>query len=245
MNSFRNTALLLILTLGLYACNSVEAPSSNFNIVTHGRIPESQIENISEVLAQRVPEIMDKLGQRSMPKVSVVVWQDREDFAEEFGEDATNVRGFINSDNWEVHLIDLRAPLGFGALHEYVHLISLAVYDGNGQLPIWLWESLAIYESRRPPPPDPESLSCIGRNYVPTLNELSSHPSNIYRIGYLLAEFIVSQWSYDTFRLLLRNGGDVLESLDVSEARFEQLWLSYILSTYDIAHLEASSPQQC
>lgn len=245
MNFIRNITLLIILVLGVHACSSVEAPTSNFDIVTQGRISESQKENISEVLGQRVPEIMSKLGEKSIPKVTVVVWQDRNEFTEEFGEDATNVRGFINSDNWEVHLINLRTPLGLGALHEYVHLISLAVNDGNSQLPIWLWESLAIYESRRPPPPDPVSLSCVGRNYVPTLSELSLHPSNIYRIGYLLAEFIVSQWSYDAFRPLLLNGGDVFATFGISEARFEELWLSYINSTYDISALNASSSQQC
>ncbi len=169
-----------------------------------------------------------------MPRVKVILWMDGNEFAEEFGGNAINVRGFINSDKWEVHLFDTGSPLGFSALHEYVHLISLAVNPRRNEIPLWLWESIAIYESGRPPPPDPVTLSCITQNNIPTLSELNEHPSNIYRIGFLLAEFIESEWTYDAFRLLLLNRGEIPTTFNISESEFRDRWLNYVLENHRI-----------
>lgn len=237
--------LLLAILVSTSGCLGTIASDERFRIVLQDAVSEVQSENISEVLSESVPSVMARLRVQDMPIVKVFVWEDRDDFAYEFGEDARNVRGFIDSNEWEVHLINLGAPLGYSALHEYVHLISLAVNENRGQIPLWLWESIAIYESRRPPPPRPEDLTCIGQNRVPTLQELNSHPSNIYRIGYLLAEFIDAQWNYDAFRLLLLSNGDVPSTFGITEADFEELWLNYILTSYNISPIEATVSPNC
>ena len=239
-------ALLSVIVIG---CSSSDrpanAPSDIFRIITRGDIPESQLVDIKEVMTERAPVVMSNLGVSSMPLVTINVWQDRNAFGNEFGEDATNVRGFIDSKDWEVHVLNVRSPIGRGALHEFVHLVSLSVNKGNGQIPKWLWEAEAIYESKRPPPPNPANLACISSTNIPSLEDLNHHPSNIYRIGDLLAEFIVEAWSYEKLRELILTQGDVPVTLNISEQEFEKMWLSYTNSKYDISTDSSAVSKQC
>ena len=144
-----------------------------------------------------------------------------------------------------MHVLNVGAPLGRSALHEFVHLVSLASNQGNGEIPIWLWEAVAIFESKRPPPPNPVNLACISQNSIPSLQELSEHPSNIYRIGSLLAEFIVDTWGYSHLAELVETSGDISNTLEISETEFQILWLVYVISHYDIPESEISVSQQC
>lgn len=239
-------ALLSVIVIGCSSSDSpVNAPVDIFRIITIGDIPESQLVDIREVMTERAPVVMSNLGVSSMPLVTIKVWQDRNAFGKEFGEDATNVRGFIDSENWEVHVLNVRTPIGRGALHEFVHLVSLSKNQGNGPIPKWLWEAVAIYESKRPPPPNPGNLTCISSTDIPSLAELNQHPSNIYRVGNLLAEFIVETWSYEVLSELILNNGDVPTTLNISEQTFEQMWLSYSISQYDISPDNSAVSQQC
>ena len=88
-----------------------------------------------------------------MPRVSIVVWQDPDAFEEEYGENAENVAGFLDPEDWEAHMLNVNRTLGLGTVHEFTHLVSLARNPEIPNNPKWLWEAVAIYESNRPPPP--------------------------------------------------------------------------------------------
>ena len=239
-------ALLSVIVIGCSSSDSpVNAPVDIFRIITTGDIPESQLVDIREVMTERAPVVMSNLGVSTMPLVTIKVWQDRNAFGKEFGEDATNVRGFIDSENWEVHVLNVRTPIGGGALHEFVHLVSLSKNQGNGQIPKWLWEGVAIYESKRPPPPNPSSLMCITPYSIPSLTGLNAHPSNIYRIGNLLLEYIVNTWTYSGLVQLIRTNGSIEQSLGITEHQFHEQWLAYANTQYNFPSDRNLRPQSC
>ncbi len=180
-----------------------------------------------------------------MPRVSIVVWQDPDAFEEEYGENAENVAGFLDPEDWEAHMLNVNRTLGLGTVHEFTHLVSLARNPEIPNNPKWLWEAVAIYESNRPPPPKPSTLSCITPTSIPTLDELDDHPVNIYRVGHLLAEFIVMTWSQQTLGELVATNGDVLSTLNVAPDEFEQMWLDYVNSGYDMPQSGGQGVTDC
>lgn len=241
--------LILNVTASGYGCSNSSSISNGsdeaFRIISMGDVPEVQIVDITSVLSEEVPRILENYSVSNFPTATIRVWQDRNSFSREFGEDATNVRGFIDSADWEVHVLNTGAPLGRSALHEFVHRVSLVKNQGNGQIPIWLWEAVAIYESKRPPPPNPADLNCVNTTNISTLEALNNHPSIINRIGNLLTEFILNSWSYETLGELITTNGNLATTLNISEAEFEQMWLVYANTAYDLSTNSSVISQNC
>ncbi len=245
MNLLRTMVTNATLLFVLGACTPKTIAPASYTINVRGQIPGDIVEQVDSVLAERVPLIMHQLSASRMPVVEVNLWQDRGEFLEEFGEPAPSVRGFINRDAWQVHVLYLGVPPGLSTLHEYIHLITVAANEADQFTPIWLWESIAIFESKRPPPPGLDRLRCISPDHVPTLQSLNTHPTNIYRVGNLLFEFLLDEWSYDIAAKLIKNGGDIYAVLGISETTFEQLWLDYIISNYDVSMLQSEPENRC
>jgi len=219
--------------------------TSSFEVVSRGQVPESETAEVRGSIEEAIPRVLADLGVTELPPITVYVWGDADGFAQEYGEDATGVRGFISSENWEVHALYSGQPVWRSVLHEYTHLVSLARNPqilGNAR---WLWETVAIFESNRPPRPDESTLACISRTHVPSLDELSEHPSNIYRVGHLLGEFIVQTWSREALGTLIATTGDTFASFGISPHQFEQMWLAYLLENHDINESTVGSVENC
>ena len=54
----------------------------------------------------------------------------------------------------------------------------------------------------------------------------------IYQLGYVLGEFIVSRWGRDAFLRLIETNADLQGVLGVSAAEFEAAWQSYVRQRY-------------
>ena len=213
---------------------NADAPVENyFRFLTIGQVPESKMAELSSTLSEYRLSVMEHLGVTEMPKVTVNVWNDRDAFEEAYGENAQFVRGYIDPETWSIHIYNT-GRLGLGTVHEFTHLVSLARNPNIVQNPKWLWEAVAIYESNRPPPPNPSTLACITTTTIPTLNDLNEHPMNIYRVGYLLAEFIATTWSQQALGELIATNGDISISLNLPSDEFEKMWLEYVISRYNI-----------
>jgi hypothetical protein len=189
---------------------------------------------VAAAVEEAQARILDDLDVTELPAVTVMVWQDRAAFEKKYGANAQNVQGFIDSRAWAVHIFNDGRALGPRAVHEFTHLVSLARNRDVLNNPRWLWEAVAIYESKAPPPPDPVTLACISSTRIPALEELDAHPGNIYRIGHLLAEFIVMKWSKAALGELISRNGDVAGTLGASPEEFRRLWLEYVLGEYEI-----------
>jgi hypothetical protein len=96
----------------------------------------------------------------------------------------------------------------------------------------WLWESIAVYESRQFIPPS--SIPDLVAGRFPTLAELNdfNHRPSIYLVGYTIAEFIVEEWGFEAVRQLVVSRGNLESTLGLSTAEFETRWRSFVEERY-------------
>ena len=226
---------LLLVALGCGMQNyspSAKLEFLRFNAV--GAVTPQTMVEIETTMVEHSPEILEHLGVQAMPPVSVFVWQIRKDFESRYGSNTSYVRGFIDPDKFEVHVLNTSQSPAMGTIHEYVHLVLLRVNATISHNPKWLWETVAIYESNRPPPPEVQELACLTASGVPHLSDLNIHSTNIYRVGYYLGDFVVSKWGWPGMRRLIQANGDTEMGLEVSEKEFEAMWLQHMNSQYKL-----------
>lgn len=222
------------------ACKGI-SPIEDFHYVAIGEVPESTMVEISETLEENRSRIVENFGVTDLPGITVKIWQDREPFEIAYGEGAENTQGYVDIENWEVRFFNGRPTLGLSAVHEFTHLVTVGLNPTIGNNPRWLWEATAIYESNRPPVPNPTTLNCLSSSTFPSLDELNTHPSNIYRMGYFIAEYIVANWEQKGLNRLVESNGNIQESLGITEEFFEHGLLEFILSKYHLKYNKDAS----
>ena len=241
MRNKKNFQIFLMFLLGLHGCSdTLPTPSEqawqpddttlgeHFVYVMIGFVPAPKMHEVATTLNEHRIRIMRNQGVSNLPRVTVKVWGDRDSFEQAFltheHGNARFVAGYVDAENWEVRVFNFDRPIGLTAVHEFAHLVSIAVNPSIDNNPRWLWEAIAIYESARPPVPDVSDLKCFGPSSSPTLQDLNRHPMNIYRVGYYLTKFIVDSWGMEGVAQLIESNGDLPASLGVSEQQFENLW---------------------
>ena len=205
---------------------------------------------LSQTLESQWTRILANLMVPEMPPVVVKVWQDREEFEEAFldgaapDETAGNTQGYADIENREVRVFNYGGGAGLTAVHEFTHLVSLQIKPAINNNPRWLWEAVAIHESGRPRAEDRTTLRCVSADYLPSLESLDSHPFNIYRIGYYLAEYLLENSSRSDYYELIKSGGDLEHSLGVTSQELHAGWLDYMVSRYEIRYSEEFPAQR-
>ena len=99
--------------------------------------------------------------------------------------------------------------------------------------PRWLWETVALYENGEFV--HPRTIPYLVSGAFPTLQQLNVDPNGgrqIYEVGYLLGEFIVSTWGRPAYLRLILSNGDVASVLGVSAANFESAWRAFVQQRY-------------
>lgn len=118
-------------------------------------------------------------------------------------------------------------------IHEYVHCVTLNIKSNFGNNPRWLWESIAIYEAGQFI--DPRNIPYMVARTSPSMNQLNSFSNTyIYDVGYLLAEFIVTNWSYAHLRGLILNNGNTTATLGMTSLQFHAAWFEFVKTKYGI-----------
>ena len=117
------------------------------------------------------------------------------------------------------------------AVHEMAHVVTFHLSRAGGN-PVWLWESIAVYESRQLVPPS--SIPDLVAGRFPTLVELNDffHRPSIYQVGYTICEFLVEEWGWDAVRRLVVVRGDLESTLGLSTAEFEARWQRFVEARY-------------
>lgn len=118
-------------------------------------------------------------------------------------------------------------------VHEFVHAVSLDVNPRSGNNPRWLWEAVALYENGEFV--HPRLIESVARGNFPTLQQLNADvntDTQIYQLGYMLGEFIVSRWGRPALIRLIETNADLPGVLGVSAAEFEAAWQSYVRQRY-------------
>lgn len=199
-----------------------------------GSTPEATLRAAADRLEVEYSRILSDLGVPSHPTVSVRVWHDATSYYNEltryFGT-RYQATGYITGPV-ELRLLD-GSNLNINVVHEFIHAVSLDVNARFGNNPRWFWETVALYENGEFV--DPRMLDYVRRGDFPTLQQLNvdvNGGTQIYQLGYVLGEFIVTRYGRAAFVRLIETNADLQAVLGLTTAEFEAAWQSYVRQTY-------------
>ena len=217
---------------------SIKVESTHFRIMGD-RVPSSTVSTVVDALEQQFGRITADLGVSQLPVVTVKLWLDPESFYQEMaaktGQRYAGATGFV-AGQAEVSILD-GANAGGRAVHEFAHVVSMAVNPRIGNNPRWLWEAVAIFEAQEFV--DPTRLSYLVAGQFPTLAALNSDFNSsrqIYDVGYLLGEFVVTAWDRTALVRLIQLNGDIVAALGLTTSEFEQRWADFVRQKYLTPH---------
>lgn len=207
--------------------------TSHFRVLA-GTTPDTTVRAAADRLEQEYGRISINLNLSGLPVMTVRIWQDDATYFDEltryFGV-RYQAAGYITG---PAELRVLAVPqLATNVVHEFVHAASLAVNPAFGNNPRWFWETVALYENGERV--EPRSLDYLVRGAFPTLQQLNADPNagrQIYELGYLLGEFIVTRWGRAAYLELIRTNANLSPVLGVSTPEFEAAWQAFVRQRY-------------
>ena len=240
-----NKTLLIasfFLLLLFISCDNTSEPlipdtpeTEQFNFVLYNGLTETDIAQVKTNLNNNRLRITNHLQLTNMPDVTIKIWGDYTSFLNDMEADIgtryngatgyifgpTEVRMYFNNDAAQA------------AVHEFAHLVSMQINMSISNNPRWFWEAIAIYEAQEFV--DPSTLSYMVSGNYPTINQLNSDFNSnrtIYSVGYILSEYIITNWGIDQFIQLIRSNGNIQVTLGLSVSEFETGWYRYIEDVY-------------
>ena len=219
-----------------YCRHTTELNDNNFEYILYDDLTLSDITEISEELETKQHQILKALNVINMPKVTVKIWSNYDNFLDDMEADIgiryIGATGYVfDKEEFRIYLTN-RSPLT--AIHEFAHLVSMQINETIPNNPRWLWEAVALYLTNDFT--DPRSIPYMVSGEYPNLNELNTNYNNsnhsIYNIGYVLLEYIVQTWDMNTVIRLIETNGNIREVLEITVAEFELGWYSFIESKY-------------
>jgi hypothetical protein len=206
--------------------------TEHFRILA-GATPASELRAAADRLELEYARIVTGLGVDRLPEITVRVWQDPAAYFDvltrHFGV-RYEASGYITG---PTELRMLAGPrLATTAVHEFVHAATLSLNPSFANNPRWLWETVALYENGEFV--DPRTLPYLAGGAFPTLQQLNVDPNagrQIYELGYLLGEYIISTYGRPGYLQLILSNGD-LSVLGVSQSEFESGWRSFVRRRY-------------
>ena len=182
-----------------------------------GTAPNTAVQAAADRLEAEYARIITGFGLSGVPMITVRIWQDETTYFNEltryFGV-RYQAAGYITGPA-ELRVLAV-ANLPVNVVHEFVHAASMWFNPSFANNPRWLWEA-------------------VERSAFPTLQQLNADPNagrQVYEVGYLLGEFIVSTWGRPAYLRLIQANADLPGVLGVSTAAFESAWQSYVRQRY-------------
>ena len=230
--------LILVSCCILSCSNSVNSTDSSekshFEFELYDGLSSSFISDISHELEKNYTRIISDLEVQNMPTVIVKIWADYDNFNEVMRADlgSNHVAG---ATGYVYNMIEIRILYGsdapLTAVHEFAHIVTLQVNSSIGNNPRWLWEALALYEAQQFN--DPKTLPYMVLGDYPTLYELNDKSNtNIYRVGYILLEYVIETWGKDSVIELIKSNGNIPETLGITFEKFESGWYQFVKEKY-------------
>jgi len=185
--------------------------------------------------------ITSDLRVASLAMTSVWVWQDSDSFYADMGTRGEVYYGaggyVVNAHTVSMLVVPAASPAEVGreAVHEFAHIVSIAVNGSIANNPRWLWETVAQYESGSYV--DPTRIEYMRAGRYPSIADLNAAwntSSQVYQVGYVLGEFIVARWGQDGLVRLIRLNGDIPGALGVATAELESGWRAFLHEKYGL-----------
>lgn len=200
-----------------------------------GATPDVLVQDVSNRLEGEYERVIADLRLSGVPPVTVRIWSDSSTYyqamEQHFGTRYIGASGYL-AGSAEIRLLS-NPQLASNAVHEFCHVASLRVNQTFANNPRWLWETVAAYENREFV--QPASLAYLQSGAYPSLTELNAGINasrQVYELGYLLGEFIVSTWGQDTLVRLIEANGDLRAVVGLDEAAFMARWYDWVRRKY-------------
>jgi hypothetical protein len=213
---------------------AMRVQTPHFQMFAGTTTPDATLRAAGDRLEGEYARILNDLGVSSHPTVTVRIWQDATSYYDEltrFFGTRSRAAGYITGPT-ELRLL-AGGNLNTDVVHEFTHAVSLNMNPRFGNNPRWLWETVALYESGEFV--HPNLIESVSRGNFPTLQQLNADvntDSQIYQLGYLLGDFIVSRYGRDALIKLIQTNADLQGVLGVSTAAFEAAWQSFVRQKY-------------
>jgi len=188
----------------------------------------SKMPAYESALEDNYERILNDLEVTGLPRVYGRFYSDQASFDAAFSWAAGEKGLVLDVDDFRVVTVpfDPIAPV-----HEFTHCASLSL-DIDAYQVVWLWESVAVWETDAFVPPS--SVPCVANGHLPTLERLNQRDPacSVYDLGYTIGEFIVQRWGPSALHDLLAAHGDVRGVLGITVARFEADWHAFLKQRY-------------
>jgi len=222
--------LILIIIPFLFTCEKnnqsisysspiiIDYPGFQFKL--YAGISESKAKVIYDSLTTNKDRINNHLRVSNMPNLIVSVWSNRKEFdgveKQRLGTIYPGTTGYLNG--YAEMCLFYHNTTASDAVHEFAHLASLAINPNFSNRPRWLWEAVAIYESRGIV--DFSKWSSIEKEF-PGFTALNQYNSPLpYKWGYPLAKFILDEWGDEAYINLIMTNGNIKNVLGINEDEF-------------------------
>ena len=244
------TSILIIFFLSFNACKKKTPPPANIEntiAYTHftfhyTKYDTDKIGQINQLLEDNYAQILAHHGLAQVDHITFYFFETVADLRLEVHKKYPSIyipdyAGGLTPSATEVYLISQNLP-GFtrdykDIVHEFAHCVSQSLNPSIPNNPRWLWESVAIYEANQFV--DPATLDYMVAQTPPNLDELSSFSSTrIYQVGFLISEFIISEWGILKYKDLIAANGNITTVLGISKTVFEQRWFDFVKTKYHI-----------
>jgi hypothetical protein len=236
---------LIITTLLIICCTNLEAQiyKTNHFKIFYTKLDDKNIKEIADSVENNYTRIITNLQSKELPIVSIHFYPDSASFREGVKLWVRNppvwMQGITLGDS-AIHMISPDAPnwddyqtMIKNTIHEFAHCVSRHINKTINNKPRWLWESIAIYESNQTS--DPRQLSYLVNQKPPVLSELNSWSStDIYAVGYFIAEYLVKNKGNDILNTLIKNNGNIQQTLNMDDEEFTKQWFAFVKKKYGI-----------
>jgi hypothetical protein len=244
---------MVLLWTGAMACGgSVSSPSASTAgpsetlrsahfVLHYSATDAATVQQTSDRLEAEYPRIVADLQVSSMPVVQIYLYGSHDALVAGAGPNAGVIPAWATGLATAVDQVHMMSPAVAGPydralsnlVHEFAHCVSIKLRPSIPNNPRWLWEAVAIYESRQAV--DPRTLGYLVARQPPAFSRLNSFDNTlVYEVGYLIAEFVVERWGQERLVALVAANGDTLGVLGISSSDFESQWFSAVRSKYGL-----------
>lgn len=208
-----------------------------FSYVLYDGLSQNILAPIRIKLDENYFRVLDDLNIDSMNTVKVKIWNDETNFLENMqssiGVSYPGACGWVRS-AYDIRILYQGNGTDQIVLHEFCHAVSLIVNPYIANNPRWLWEAVAIYESNEFI--EPQTISYLVAGNFPTIAELNidfnEGNQKIYSVGFLLSEYIITNWDNASYINLIKSNGNIPQTLEVSTQEFEEGWKNFVIEKY-------------
>jgi hypothetical protein len=240
---------LIISTILIICFTNLEAQiyKTNHFKIFYTKFDDKSIKEIADSLENNYTRIITNLQTQELPVVSIHFYADAAGYREgvkrwirnlptwaignAFGDSAVHM---VSPNSPDVHQDYDYQEMIRNTIHEFAHCVSLHINKTIANKPRWLWESVAIYESKQTS--DPQRLTYLVNQKPPTLSELNSwaNPDYLYEVGYFIAEYLAESKGNAVLNSLIKNNGNIQQTLKVDDEEFTRQWFAFVKKKYGL-----------